>query len=122
MPEHVAEFFVDLERRVWQALVDGDREADVASLSEDFLGVYPSGLAGRDDHADQVLNGPTVVSYSISDEQIRVVTDEHVLLTYRAVFERPESGSSSWWVSSLWSLRNGKWTNVFSQDTVIDET
>jgi len=120
MTGHEVEFFLDLERKVWLALVTGDREADVAALSEDFLGVYPSGLSGRAAHGDQLLDGPTIAAYEIDSAQIRVVTDDDVLLTYRADVERPDTTTASWWISSLWSRRDGEWTNVFSQDTVAD--
>lgn len=33
---------IRLETQVWQALVDGNVEADQRMLSEDFLGVYPA--------------------------------------------------------------------------------
>ena len=39
--------FVRLETRVWQALVDGDPEADARMLSDDFLGVDPAGFSDR---------------------------------------------------------------------------
>jgi hypothetical protein len=51
-------FFVALERRVWQALVDGDIEADTDLLDPQFLGVYASGFASRGDHAAQLADGP----------------------------------------------------------------
>jgi hypothetical protein len=45
---------VELETMVWDALQRGDADADSRLLSDDFLGVYSSGFAGRSDHA-----GPT---------------------------------------------------------------
>ena len=46
--------FIELETEVWDALRRGDAEADARLLAEDFLGVYPSGFAGRSDHAGRV--------------------------------------------------------------------
>ena len=37
-----------LETEVWQALVDGDADADARLLSADFVGVYPDGFSSRD--------------------------------------------------------------------------
>ena len=59
-----------LETRVWQALVDGDAAADGALLSDDFLGVYPSGYATRGDHVEQLEAGPSVTAFTLSDTRV----------------------------------------------------
>jgi hypothetical protein len=49
-----------------------------------------------------------------------VLSPDHVLLSYRASFQRPHADSSndqSMLISSLWSWRQGRWCNTFSQDT-----
>jgi hypothetical protein len=114
---------LELETAVWEALVDGDAEADAQLLTEDFLGVYPNGFAGRDDHAGQLAGGPTVQRFAVSDARLVVVSDTAVLLVYRATYERParregeQPVEESMYVSSLWCERDGTWRNVFSQDT-----
>jgi len=114
------EFFVGLERAVWDALVAGDAEADAACLSEDFLGVYPSGFSGRSGHSRQLANGPTVAAYRIMHARILTVAPGHVLLAYLAAYRRPGSDrDEAMYVSSLWSDRDGGWRNVFSQDTPV---
>lgn len=111
-------FFVDLENRVWKALVDGDATADASYLSADFLGVYPSGFAGRDDHAAQLDNGPIVTSYVLSESRLIIVSGDAVMLSYRADFVRPSDAAAIvWFVSSLWCRRGSDWVNTFSQDT-----
>ena len=117
------EEFVRLETAVWQALVDGDAAADAALLTDDFLGVYPSGFAGRDDHAGQLADGPTVATFELSEERLLAISDDAVILSYRAD-SRPAAGSAhpepaAMYVSSLWCRRDGRWLNVFSQDTPI---
>ena len=47
MREHDIEQFIRLEREVWEALANGDGQADGRLLSDDFLGVYNGGLADR---------------------------------------------------------------------------
>lgn len=37
-------FILDLERQVWEALKSGNREADARLLSDEFVGVYASGV------------------------------------------------------------------------------
>lgn len=110
--------FVALEAAVWEALRRGDADADRALLTEDFLGVYPSGFAGRDDHAADLADGPTVHEYAIDDARLTVLGDDHVLLSYRAVSRRSaDAEPETQYISSLWSRRDGRWLNVFSQDT-----
>jgi len=41
---------LQMETRNWQALATGDAPTDAALLAPGFLGVYPTGLAGRADH------------------------------------------------------------------------
>ncbi|MCP3939319.1 MAG: nuclear transport factor 2 family protein, partial [Actinomycetia bacterium] len=110
---------IELETAVWFALQRGDAEADTESLSEDFLGVYPTGFADRADHVGQLADGPTVAEFALLDPRLIVLSDTDVLLSYRAEFRRPGPGSQReiMFVSSLWSQRDGGWMNLFSQDT-----
>lgn len=106
------------ERRVWEALVAGDGEADESLLASDFLGVYLSGFAGRHEHAAQLADGPSVDAYRIDDPRCIVVSDDDLLLADEARYtRRPGAPTERMFVSSLWSRRNGRWTNTFSQDT-----
>lgn len=110
---------VELETQVWQALVDGDPAADAALLSDDFVGVYPTGFADRTAHAEQLRNGPTVARFELFDPQILVVSDDAAILVYRGVYWRvsADAPAESMYVSSLWCRRGDRWLNVFSQDT-----
>ncbi len=113
--------FIRLETEVWYALVGGDAQADARLLSDDFLGVYPSGFADRSDHVGQLADGPTVAEFELSEERLVTLTNTVVLFSYRADFRRSRSAEASerevMYVSSLWCLRNDSWVNVFSQDT-----
>jgi hypothetical protein len=113
--------FVELETRVWDALRRGDAEEDARLLADDFLGVYPSGFADRSDHAGQLANGPTVAEFELHEARLMVLSDNDVLLSYRAAWRRLTTGDpgarESMYVSSLWSRRSGRWVNVFSQDS-----
>ena len=107
-----------LETQVWQALVDGDGAADGRLLSDDFLGVYPTGFADRSDHVAQLDGGATVTEFALSEERLMVLSDSLVLLAYRADFRRPGSSDAhAMYISSLWCRRDDCWVNVFSQDT-----
>jgi len=114
-------YFVALERRVWQALTDGDSHADAQLLDAQFLGIYPSGFASRENHAAQLANGPTVESFSIQEPRLLTLAPDVVMLSYRASYSRPggvNPGSVHvMYISSIWKKREADWLNLFSQET-----
>lgn len=111
--------FLALETKVWEALIAGDAKADIAMLTPDFLGVYPSGFAGRADHAGQLNDGPVMQSYQLDQARLMEIGNDHALLSYRATYRRSaaEVQSEVMFISSLWQRVNGRWLNSFSQDT-----
>ncbi|HEX6663536.1 MAG TPA: nuclear transport factor 2 family protein [Gaiellaceae bacterium] len=121
MEEFLIEDFIRLETQVWRALANGDADADGRMLSDDFLGVYPTGFADRTDHIGQLADGPTIATFALHDARMIAVSESAVMLSYRAEFEHRTSdvpsGMQAMYVSSLWCRRGGKWLNVFSQDT-----
>ncbi len=111
-----------LEEHVWEALWRGDAKADAALLHPEFLGVYPSGFAGRQAHAAQLMNGPSIEAFRLSDARILPVGPEHVMLSYRADYRRAgQAVDEAMYVSSLWQRDGESWRNLFSQDTPISE-
>lgn len=68
------EFFIALEMSVWQALVTGDAKSDTDLLTADFLGVYPSGFAGRADHAGQLDQGPVMQEFHLDQARLLEIT------------------------------------------------
>jgi uncharacterized protein (TIGR02246 family) len=112
---------LDLERAVWSALVAGDAGADAELLADDFLGVYGSGFAGKAEHVGQLVRGPTVAAYDLSEATLVVLSDDLALLSYRARWsprrgERP-GPTETMYVTSIWRRTEGRWRNIFSQDT-----
>ncbi len=112
------ELLLALETAVWQALVDGDPDADRALLADDFVGVYPTGFATREDHASSIADGPTVRRFELTRARVIAVSDDAALLSYHAAYERVGGATpEAMYVSSLWCRRGDGWVNVFSQDT-----
>ncbi|WP_170358901.1 MULTISPECIES: nuclear transport factor 2 family protein [Ruegeria] len=112
---------LELEKQVWTALVEGNASADRALLSADFLGVYPTGFANRDDHVGQFADAPTMSRYELSETKLRVLNADIVLLSYRADYQRPDSDAwEAMLISSLWERRHDVWVNSFSQDTPLE--
>lgn len=121
-PPDLAEILA-LEQAVWQALVSGDAAADAALLAPEFLGVYPSGFSGRDDHAGQLDNGPRVERYALSDARLLRLGADHVMLCYRADYRwTGADAGAAMYVSSLWRRDGAGWRNLFSQDTPVSDT
>lgn len=111
---------LEREHGVWRALVTGDAVADRQALSDDFLGVYPTGFAGRSDHVDQLAAGPTVAEYELTDARVVPVGADAALLVYHATFQRRgRDDREQMYVSSLWCRRGDRWVNTFSQDTPV---
>ncbi len=111
-------FFLALETRVWQALVDGDAKADSALLAPEFLGVYATGFSDRAEHAGQLSGGPTVTRFALSQARFVPLGVGRVLLSYHAQFVRIGAGQGEgMYVSSIWEQRDGAWLNTFSQDS-----
>lgn len=114
-------FFVELESLVWKALVTGDSQSDASLLAHDFLGVYKSGIAGKDEHVGQLSDGPTVAEFTIDDARIRVLSEGLVLLSYRAEWVRirksQQPSKSIAYITSIWKRAGTNWINIFSQDT-----
>ena len=109
-----------LEHAVWRALVDGAADTDEQLLSDDFLGVYPTGYAGRSEHVGQLVNGPTVADYELDDARLVVISDDAAILVYLASYRRPgRADREEMYVSSLWCRRGHGWVNTFSQDTPL---
>jgi len=114
---------LDLEIGVWDALKSGDAERDRQFLAPNFLGVYETGFANRDEHCGQLDKGPTVSRYELSDARLLMLADDTVLLSYLATWVPLRDGavgeSKQMYVSSIWQRFGTDWTNVFSQDTIV---
>lgn len=116
---YTSEQFLELESQVWSALARGDKQADSRLLADEFLGVYPSGFASKEDHIGQFASGPSVADYDLSVARIKALSSEVVLLSYCVRFTRyaPGSQPEMMYVTSIWQHCGGKWKNIFSQDT-----
>lgn len=109
------------EKRVWDALVQGDQTTDASLLDDSFLGVYADGFATKADHVGQLDNGPTILNYELSDLRAQAVAPDVWVLSYYAQFQRPgRDTNEAMYVSSIWQKRALGWVNTFSQDTAAE--
>lgn len=120
MPDLQADLIAH-ERRVWDALVAGDADADAQLLDDSFLGIYPDGFATKADHMAQLANGPSIARYALSDLRSRSLGAQHAVLSYRADFTRTgQTEGEAMYVTSIWEQWCGGWINILSQDTAVD--
>ena len=114
-------FFLELEIQVWEALKNGDKNADSNLLSDDFLGVYETGLSSKEDHLELLRNGPIISCYEIGSSQLIQLGPQIASLTYSATatFIKNEEQDTRvlLYITSIWACRLNKWVNIFSQDT-----
>ena len=100
---------------------NGDIGADSDLLSDDFLGVYESGLSTKEDHLTQLRNGPIVSDYKIRHARLLRLGPKIIGLTYSAtatfVGNEAQGTQHLYYITSIWAYRYNKWTNIFSQDT-----
>ena len=122
MESYTVEKFLQLEIEVWNALATGDAEEDIRLLADSFLGVYSRGFSDKENHTNQLRNGPTVAHFNLSEARIQVLSEKVVLLSYRADWVRYENAlensKESMYVTSIWKSSDGTWKNIFSQDTL----
>lgn len=115
------EDIVALEIRVWEALQTGDAQLDAEMLTDDFLGVYPTGFSTKREHCDQLKAGPTVAAYDIRCPRLTVLKEDLVLLSYLAEWTRLKDGQpqepEQMYISSIWQRFGEEWLSPFSQDT-----
>ena len=114
-------FFLGLEIQVWEALKNGDKNANYNLLSDDFLGVCETGLSSKEDHLELLRNGPIISCYEIGSSQLIQLGPEIASLTYSATatFLKNEEQDAQvlLYITSIWAHRLNKWVNIFSQDT-----
>ena len=114
-------FFLGLEMQVWEALKTGDKNTNSNLLSDDFLGVYETGLSSKNDHLELLQNGPIILCYKIGPSQLIQLGPETVSLTYSATATFLENDKQNTetllFITSIWTRRLNKWVNIFSQDT-----
>jgi len=113
------EQILQLEAQIWKALKLGDPDLDAKFLTEDFVGVYPSGFWNKQAHCDQLKNGPLIAEFRFTDERLVYLSEDQVLLAYRAHYSWVQSPdrTEQMLITSLWTRCDGEWKNSFSQDT-----
>ena len=110
---------VRLERQAWEALKTKDYRTYVRLLAEDFVDVLPGGIITKSEE-DKGIVQLTLNDYKWEGLRIVHFSRDVTLLVYKATQKASFGGQpvpTPTWVSSLWIKRNGRWLNVFVQET-----
>jgi ketosteroid isomerase-like protein len=118
---------IELEKRFWQAMVDGQTDLALELLEEPAALVGPQG-ASRFDHATyrkMAEHGVQVVkSFVLSEIQCLQPTPDVAVLVYRVQQQvgprgKPASSTQHMRDSSTWVRRGGRWRCVLHTETPV---
>ncbi len=115
------EQLVQLEKQSWKAWKDHDGKFFEGFLSDDHVELGFGGASDKKEVVAGVASGDCQVrDYSLDSFEMRMLGSEAAILTYHEAQETTCHGKavpSPCWVSSLYMKREGRWLNVFYQQT-----
>ena len=122
-PGDLKETLVTLEKQSWQAWQARDPKFFERFLSEDHVELYSSGALKKAEVVATVASPSCVVnSYRVDKFELIPINPDAALLTYYAEQDTQCGGKkvpSPAWVSSLYVRRDGRWLNLFYQQTPV---
>jgi hypothetical protein len=119
--------FVQLEQQYWQAIKDGDL-AMLNRLTEDPCVVAGAQGVGVIDRAmyEKMLAGAKwkVLDFSLSDVQVRMATDDVVLVAYKVREDLVVEGEQltlNAADTSVWIKKSGQWVCALHTESVLGD-
>ena len=112
----------ELERKMWNAAVSGDRAAFLDVVSQSAVMICGGYRCTGAEYAGFITDFG-VAAYEISDFEMTAQSDDmaavHYIVTTEA--DRPESSdmAGKFHVASVWKKSDGKWQLVFNMDSRI---
>ena len=110
-----------LERSSWEATLKDDKEFFRTYMAPEFKGFFADGtVAGREEFIRN-MDDFHLVKYTMGDVSLLRINEDAVMVLYRASFEGVHKGktlsTSGVESSSLYVRRDGKWLEIFYQET-----
>jgi len=106
-----------LEKSAWEAWKTKDAKFWDGFLSDKYVGAGPNGKIGKADSIKMMGDDKTEVkSYAMSDEQMQMLGNDAVLLTYKAdqdFTENGKPGPKNVWAASVFVREGDKWKNAY---------
>lgn len=114
---------VQLDRQFWQAIMDRDIDFCRRTMADDVVVVSSEGIAGKEETL-KMLASPEgrMTGYELGEMMVRELTEDCVLLAYRAHMTGEYKGqqmSMDLNCSSVFVLRHGQWLAAFHQETPV---
>ena len=112
-----------LERASWEATIRDDKEFFRGYMAPEFKGFFADGtVAGREEFLRN-LDDFHLAAYTMGEVSMMQINEHAVMVLYRASFEGIHKGKrlakSDVESSSLYVRRDGKWLEIFYQETAI---
>ena len=119
-----AEFFITLEKQLWQTLLSYDLDGFAALLADDGLLVATDGA--RRSKAEYLQRLPQFSFGPCTQNNFAVVqlTPDAATVTYLADIAGTSKGaamSAKLCISSTWVQRAGRWQIAFTQDALLHD-
>ena len=112
----------ELERKMWDAAVSGDKPAFFDIVSETAVMVCGGYRCTGAEYAD-FIGDFGVAAYEISGFEMTAESDDMIAVHYivNTKADRPENGdmSGKFHVASVWKKTDSKWRLVFNMDSRI---
>lgn len=110
-----------LERASWEAALKDDKDFFRTYMAPEFKGLFADGtVAGREDFLRN-MDDFHLVKYSMGEVSLLRINEHAVMVLYRAGFKGIHKGmplaQSGVESSSLYVRRDGKWLEIFYQET-----
>ena len=118
----MATTILQLEHRVWKAVMEGDPDTLAGLFSDDYIEVTAEGKRVlKDSIIETSPQVDEIESYEISDVTTLELGPDAILLSYHLELEGRLRGQPihppNRWVASLWQRTNGVWKCCFFQQT-----
>ena len=117
----VKEELIKLEKQSWEAWKNHDGKFFETFLSDDHVEVGSGGVFTKAPIVKTVTSGVCEVkSFTLDHFELRILADNTALLTYYEAQDTDCQGKavhSPCWVGSLYMKRDGRWLNIFYQQT-----
>jgi hypothetical protein len=103
------------EKAVWQAFKEKNADEVKKLVSTDLVAVYPDGIYNFQQRMDG-MSKMTMKSFSLSDFNLSMPSDEIAIISYKAKVENKDGSSSDLNCATVWNFKNGEWKAVFHAD------
>ncbi len=114
LAQDVKSSVMSIEKSLWEAWKNKQTEPFQQNLADNTVGVSPMGITtGKDQVIKELSDSPCDVrSYSLSDWQVHEITNETVIVTYKAKQDATCQGNKvpgEVVASSVYVKKDGKW-------------